>query len=78
SMGINKRLNETNKGGKDEINELVVSFNNLLEHLEQSFIAQSQFISNASHELRTPLTSIIGTIEVTLHSEREKEDYRKT
>ncbi|MFX6311364.1 histidine kinase dimerization/phospho-acceptor domain-containing protein, partial [Acinetobacter baumannii] len=67
-MGINKRLNETNKGGKDEINELVVSFNNLLEHLEQSFIAQSQFISNASHELRTPLTSIIGTIEVTLHS----------
>ncbi|MHA0110780.1 histidine kinase dimerization/phospho-acceptor domain-containing protein, partial [Klebsiella pneumoniae] len=76
-MGLNKRLNETNKGGKDEINELVVSFNNLLEHLEQSFIAQSQFISNASHELRTPLTSIIGTIEVTLHSEREKEDYRK-
>ncbi|MGL1544393.1 histidine kinase dimerization/phospho-acceptor domain-containing protein, partial [Vibrio parahaemolyticus] len=41
-------------------------------------MAQSQFISNASHELRTPLTSIIGTIEVTLHSEREKEDYRKT
>lgn len=76
STGLNQRLNET--GGRDEINELIVSFNNLLEHLEQSFIAQSQFVSNASHELRTPLTSIIGTIEVTLHSEREKEDYRKT
>jgi signal transduction histidine kinase len=76
SSSLNKRL-ET-KEGKDEINELAVTFNNLLEHLEQSFEAQSSFVAHASHELRTPITSIIGDVEVTLSQEREKSDYKKT
>jgi signal transduction histidine kinase len=76
SANLDKRL-EMPKN-KDEINELVMTFNNLLEHLEQSFQAQRTFVSNASHELRTPLTSIIGDIEVTLAFERNKEDYKTT
>ena len=76
SSSLNKRL-ET-KGGKDEINELAVTFNNLLEHLEQSFEAQSSFVAHASHELRTPVTSIIGDVEVTLSQERSRDDYVKT
>ncbi len=75
STSLDKRLQDT--GRQDEINELVISFNNLLEHLQQSFDAQRQFVSNASHELRTPLTSIIGDIEVTLHTRRTEEDYQK-
>ncbi|HEY1870198.1 MAG TPA: HAMP domain-containing sensor histidine kinase, partial [Chitinophagaceae bacterium] len=76
STSLDKRL-ET-KGGKDEINELAVTFNNLLEHLEQSFKAQRSFVVHASHELRTPVTSIIGNIEVTLALERVNDEYIKT
>jgi signal transduction histidine kinase len=76
SSSLNKRL-AVKTGGKDEIVELTITFNNLLEHLEQSFDAQRSFVSNASHELRTPLTSIVGNIEVTLGIEREKEEYKK-
>jgi signal transduction histidine kinase len=75
STSLNKRL--AVKDGKDEINELATTFNNLLEHLEQSFDAQRSFVANASHELRTPLTTIVGNIEVTLGVERDKEEYKK-
>lgn len=76
SSSLDRRLRT--KEGKDEINELAVTFNNLLEHLEQSFEAQSSFVAHASHELRTPVTSIIGDVEVTLSQDRNKEDYKKT
>lgn len=77
STNLNKRL-EIKVGAKDEISELAITFNNLLEHLEQSFEAQSLFIAHASHELRTPFASIIGDIEVTLSHNRASEEYRKT
>jgi signal transduction histidine kinase len=76
STSLDKRLQT--KGSKDEINELAVTFNNLLEHLEQSFEAQGSFVAHASHELRTPITSIIGDVEVTLSQDRTKEEYKKT
>jgi len=76
SSSLNRRLHT--EEGKDEINELATTFNNLLEHLEQSFEAQSSFVAHASHELRTPVTSIIGDVEVTLSQERDKEDYKTT
>lgn len=76
STSLDKRL--STQGGKDEINELAITFNNLLEHLEQSFGAQQSFVAHASHELRTPVTAIIGDVEVTLSQERSKEEYKKT
>jgi len=76
STSLNKRL-ETKKG-KDEITELIATFNNLLEHLEQSFEAQRYFVTHASHELRTPITSIVGHIEVIISAEREKDEYKIT
>jgi len=76
STSLNRRLQS--RASKDEINELVTTFNNLLEHLEQSFDAQRSFVNNASHELRTPLTSIIGNIEVTLAFDRSVDEYKAT
>jgi signal transduction histidine kinase len=38
---------------------------------------QRRFISNASHELSTPLTSISSQLEVTLHKERNPEEYKQ-
>ena len=76
STSLDNRLALT-RYKNDEINELSITINNLLEHLEQSFRDQQSFISNASHELKTPLTKIFGKAEVTLKNEREKEDYKK-
>ncbi|EOR94515.1 Two-component system sensor histidine kinase [Arcticibacter svalbardensis MN12-7] len=61
---LHLRLEELN--GKDEIAELVQTFNNMLNRLETSFETQNNFVSNASHELRTPLTIITGETELLL------------
>jgi signal transduction histidine kinase len=60
---------------KDEITLLSQNFNNLMEHLEHSFILQKTFVANASHELRTPVTRMIIGAEIALSKEREKQDY---
>jgi signal transduction histidine kinase len=62
---------------KDEITLLAQNFNNLMEHLEHSFILQKTFVANASHELRTPVTRMIIGAEITLSKDRQKEDYEK-
>jgi signal transduction histidine kinase len=63
---------------KDEIAHLAVTFNQMLNRLEGSFIMQKNFVSNASHEFRTPLTSMKGEIEVTLMQKRDEDRYIKT
>ncbi|MDE3251831.1 MAG: HAMP domain-containing protein [Bacteroidota bacterium] len=73
ATNIQNRLPES--GVKDEWNLLAVTFNNLLERLQESFEIQGRFISNASHELSTPLTSVINQIDVTLRKERSNEEY---
>jgi signal transduction histidine kinase len=77
ATSLNKRL-PVGKISHDEINQLSITVNNLLEHLEQSFQAQQSFIMNASHELRTPITSILGNAEITLRNTRETEEYKNT
>jgi signal transduction histidine kinase len=62
----------------DEIDNLSLSINKLLEHLEQSFDSQQSFIANASHELRTPITTILGEAETTLVHERSADEYQTT
>lgn len=61
----------------DELNQLANTFNELLSRLQESFIIQRRFISNASHELSTPLTSMLSQLEVTLHKDRSPEEYRQ-
>ena len=56
-----ERLDEVNS--KDEIGNLITTFNSLLEKVHISSVSQKQFISNASHELNTPLTSLKLQIE---------------
>jgi two-component system, OmpR family, sensor histidine kinase MprB len=55
--------------GPDELGRLAVSFNEMLEALEQSVGAQRQLVADASHELRTPLTSLRTNIEVLAHGD---------
>jgi signal transduction histidine kinase len=45
-------------GAKDEVGELVSTFNNMLSAVQTAAEAQRRFVADASHELRTPLTTI--------------------
>jgi signal transduction histidine kinase len=75
-VNLNERLKT--KNGKDEISLLATTFNQLLDRLENSFILQKSFVSNASHEFRTPLTVMKGQIEVLLLQPRSNEIYLNT
>ena len=44
----------------DEVATLSISFNRMLDQLQDSFDSQRRFVADASHELRTPLTTIQG------------------
>lgn len=68
----------SNNKTKDEIELLAQNFNELMEHLEQAFILQRTFISNASHELRTPITSMLMGAEIALSKERSVGEYQET
>jgi len=75
ATNLSKRLED--KGKKDEIGELIKTFNEMLSRVEATFKSQRHFLSNASHELRTPLTAIIAELEVLLMKDREGHEYRK-
>ncbi|WP_394767047.1 HAMP domain-containing protein, partial [Ferruginibacter sp.] len=68
ATNLDLRVDEGNR--KDEIAALAVTFNEMLNRLENSFDAQKQFVSNISHELRTPLAVIISELELATNKER--------
>lgn len=75
ATNLDLRLNEGN--GKDELAELAITFNQLLDRLENSFDAQKEFVSNIAHELRTPLAAIRGEIDLTLSQPRDNRQYQE-
>ena len=60
---------------KDEIDELKISLNRMIEHLDYSFSQIKQFSSDVSHEMKTPLTILQGELEIALTNPQTQEDY---
>lgn len=76
SQNLHLRLEEEKQN--TELNELILTFNQMLNRMETTFESQNNFIGNASHELRTPLTSIMGFADVILSKPRSNEEYIET
>ncbi len=73
SSKLNSRLDEGSR--KDEIEQLSITFNEMLSNLELAFNNQDEFVSNASHELRTPLAIMIAESDYIISRERNPEEY---
>ena len=63
--------------GKDELHELANSFNEMLARLEETFLKEQQFTSDASHELRTPVSVISAQCQLSLEEKRSVEEYKE-
>ena len=50
--------------GNGELAKLAMTFNEMMERLENAFSTQRRFINDAGHELRTPITIIQGHLEL--------------
>jgi len=62
---------------KDELHELIETFNGLLLRLSENFVIQKNFINYVSHEFKTPLASITGNLEVFAQRDRTPTEYKK-
>lgn len=50
--------------GNDEVAELTMTFNTMLDRLQDAFADQRRFLDDIGHELRTPLTIVRGNLEL--------------
>lgn len=77
SKGTDLKKRLTLGAGKDEVHKLAITFNAMLNRLEESFEAERRFTSDASHELRTPVAVILAQTELVLEKGRSKEEYQE-
>ncbi len=49
---------------RTELRDVVDSYNGMLDKIEDAYLRQKQFVSDASHELRTPLAIISGYSDI--------------
>ncbi|MEX0915795.1 MAG: heavy metal sensor histidine kinase, partial [Wenzhouxiangellaceae bacterium] len=60
-----------------ELTELAVTFNEMLERVDQAFHRLSAFNADIAHELRTPIANLMTQTEVGLSRERTADEYRE-
>jgi two-component system, OmpR family, heavy metal sensor histidine kinase CusS len=61
---------------KDELQNLVIAWNQLLTRLEAAITRLSQFSADASHDLRTSITVVLATAQLSLRRHRSTEEHR--
>ena len=62
---------------RDELQRLAVTFNGMLDRLEEGVGNIARFTSEASHELRTPVALVRTTAELALRRARSPEEYQR-
>ena len=72
---LNARLNPETVPA--ELTELAVSFNELLQRMEEAFNRLSNFSADIAHELRTPVTNLMTQTQVALSQARDADEYQE-
>lgn len=75
-------MSQTNLGQRitlpfhhDELYRLSATINALFDRLQDAFVREKHFTSDASHELKTPLAIVKGTLDVLVRKPRTQEHY---
>ncbi|MDR1285613.1 MAG: heavy metal sensor histidine kinase [Campylobacteraceae bacterium] len=72
---LNTRLDE--KHAVSELKSLIVSFNKMIENIEDVFERQSNFSADIAHELRTPISSLVTQTQIILNQTRKADEYKE-
>jgi signal transduction histidine kinase len=65
------------QGPDDELKDLADTFDDMLDRLERSFVAQRRFSAQVSHELRTPLAVVRSEADILL-ADTDRDSTRAT
>ncbi|VAW85446.1 Copper sensory histidine kinase CusS [hydrothermal vent metagenome] len=60
-----------------ELTELALSYNELLQRMEEAFNRLSNFSADIAHELRTPVTNLMTQTQVALSQARDTNEYQE-
>lgn len=63
---------------KDEIYKMSLSFNEILNTLENSYIREKQFSSDVAHELKTPITVILAESNYSINYAENINDFQES
>ena len=67
---------DSHRRAPEEVQPLIIAFNEMMARLEQNLQAQQRFIADAAHQMRTPLTGLKMQTELAL-SEPDPERMRE-
>ena len=74
--GSNLEARVQGTGNKDELDHLVITFNSMLDRIEELVKSIREITDNIAHDLKSPVTRIRGFAELALVQEDNIEDYR--
>jgi two-component system heavy metal sensor histidine kinase CusS len=57
-----------------ELEQLVISFNQMIEKIEDVFTRQANFSADIAHEIRTPITNLVTQTEIALSQNRSPKE----
>ncbi len=57
-----------------ELEQLVISFNHMIEKIEDVFTRQANFSADIAHEIRTPITNLMTQTEIALSQDRTQKE----
>lgn len=71
----NLHLRVPEPSARDEVQNLALTFNEMIDYLDAAFERQRRFVADASHELRTPVAAIRSMTDIVLaqHSSEGKD-----
>jgi len=65
------------KKGMDEIDQLAITFNQMLDRIQKLVAGIKEMSDNIAHDLKSPITRIRGIAEITLTADSSATDYER-